>query len=164
MNGRDYLLTLRPAIAEGYCGGADPLSILDGAESAGAGNSAASRWTTRYLNPGESLPKGYKWIEDGEPRQDHRFPRQRPAEPVVRRRLLAELLHRRERRRRNIRYAASAGIRTTAASAWLRDSPLHLPRQHLVQGDQTPDGDHDLRLFEIERQMLDGARSTSAIR
>ena len=64
MNGRDYLLTLRPAIAEGYCGGADPLSILDGAESAGAGNSAASRWTTRYLNPGESLPKGYKWIED----------------------------------------------------------------------------------------------------
>lgn len=36
MNGRDYLLTLRPAIAEGYCGGADPLSILDGAESAGA--------------------------------------------------------------------------------------------------------------------------------
>ena len=78
MNGRDYLLTLRPAIAEGYCGGADPLSILDGAESAGAGNSAASRWTTRYLNPGESLPKGYKWIEDpvnrsGRSVEDHRF-------------------------------------------------------------------------------------------
>ncbi|WP_295939778.1 TonB-dependent receptor [uncultured Alistipes sp.] len=64
MNAKDYLLTLRPAIAEGYCGGTDPRTILDGAESAGAGNNAKSRWTTRYLNPGESLPKGYQWIED----------------------------------------------------------------------------------------------------
>lgn len=36
MNGRDYLLTLRPAIAEGYCGGADPLSILDGRRIGGS--------------------------------------------------------------------------------------------------------------------------------
>ncbi len=65
MNAKDYIKTMRPAIAEGYCGGADPITVLNGAESAGTGNtSPTSLWTTRYLQKGESLPSGYGWVED----------------------------------------------------------------------------------------------------
>ena len=67
---------------------------------------------------------------------------------MVRRRLLAELLHRRERRRREhplCRVGGLYGRRRHRHGYGIL--PLHLPRQHLVQGDQTPDGDHDLRLF-----------------
>ena len=53
MNARDYILTVRPALMEGYCGGMDPASVLGGEQSAGTGNTARSLWTTRYLRPDE---------------------------------------------------------------------------------------------------------------
>lgn len=64
MNARDYIRTVRPAIAEGYCGGADPAVVLGGEQSAGTGNTARSLWTTRYLQPGEAIPRGYGQVED----------------------------------------------------------------------------------------------------
>lgn len=64
MNARDYILTVRPAIAEGYCGGADPATVLGGEQSAGTGNTAQSLWTTRYLQPGEAVPRGYGRVDD----------------------------------------------------------------------------------------------------
>lgn len=64
MNARDYIRTVRPAIAEGYCGGADPMTVLGGEQSAGTGNTERSLWTTRYLRPGESVPRGYDWVDD----------------------------------------------------------------------------------------------------
>ena len=33
MNARDYILTVRPALMEGYCGGMDPASVLGGEQS-----------------------------------------------------------------------------------------------------------------------------------
>ncbi len=64
MNGGRYLNTMRPALLEAYCGGVSPNIILNGAESAGIGNSATSRWTPRYLQQGEQVPAGYKWMYD----------------------------------------------------------------------------------------------------
>ena len=64
MNARDYILTVRPALMEGYCGGMDPASVLGGEQSAGTGNTAKSLWTTRYLRPDEQVPAGYQWVED----------------------------------------------------------------------------------------------------
>lgn len=64
MNARDYILTVRPALMEGYCGGMDPASVLGGEQSAGTGNTAKSLWTTRYLRPDEPVPAGYQWVED----------------------------------------------------------------------------------------------------
>jgi TonB-linked SusC/RagA family outer membrane protein len=64
MDGGRYLSVMRPAILEAYCGGADPYVILNGAESAGTGNAATSRWTPRYLGQGEQVPAGYKWMYD----------------------------------------------------------------------------------------------------
>lgn len=64
MSAGDYIRTVRPAIAEGYCGGADPVTVLGGEQSAGTGNTARSLWTTRYLRPGEAIPRGYSRIED----------------------------------------------------------------------------------------------------
>ena len=64
MNARDYILTVRPALMEGYCGGMDPASVLGGEQSAGTGNTARSLWTTRYLRPDEQVPAGYQWVED----------------------------------------------------------------------------------------------------
>ena len=64
MNACDYILTVRPALMEGYCGGMDPASVLGGEQSAGTGNTARSLWTTRYLRPDEQVPAGYQWVED----------------------------------------------------------------------------------------------------
>lgn len=60
MNARDYLLTMRPVIAEGP----DGSTVLAGANSAGTGNGASSIWTTRYLQDGEAVPDGWDWIYD----------------------------------------------------------------------------------------------------
>lgn len=59
MNAADYLRTLRPALAESLFP-----AVLNGAESAGTGNTENSIWTTRYMNPGENVPSGWESIPD----------------------------------------------------------------------------------------------------
>ena len=141
MNARDYILTVRPALMEGYCGGMDPASVLGGEQSAGTGNTARSLWTTRYLR----LPMGRR---PGEPRAHHRLRGQRPAEPMVRRRMLAELLrrHRRGRRQHPIRRLGGLyGRQRDRGHDGL--FALHVPRQHDLSGDAAAQGLDDIRLF-----------------
>ncbi len=59
MNAADYLRTVRPALQEGLFP-----SVLYGAESAGTGNNENSKWTTRYLGEGETVPEGWQSIVD----------------------------------------------------------------------------------------------------
>ncbi len=60
MNGAEYLQFLRPAVAEAY----DGANALVSPVGVGTGNTDASQWTTRYLQPGETVPEGWKWIQD----------------------------------------------------------------------------------------------------
>lgn len=60
MNAEDYINTVRPAVAVG------PKSHYNSQSgySASSGNDASSIYTTRYLNPGETIPAGYKSMPD----------------------------------------------------------------------------------------------------
>lgn len=60
MNAEDYINTVRPAVALG------PKSHYNSQSgySASSGNDASSIYTTRYLNPGEAIPAGYKSMPD----------------------------------------------------------------------------------------------------
>lgn len=60
MNATEYVTFLRKANVNGYNGA----SILSGVYGVGTGNTETSVFTTRYLNPGESVPDGWKWIYD----------------------------------------------------------------------------------------------------
>lgn len=60
MNSRDYISTVRPAVALG------PKSNYNFADgySASSGNTESSIYSTRYLKDGESIPKGYQSMPD----------------------------------------------------------------------------------------------------
>lgn len=60
MNATEYVTFLRQANIQGYKGS----SILSGVYGVGTGNTETSVFTTRYLNSGESVPEGWKWIYD----------------------------------------------------------------------------------------------------
>ena len=63
MDARDYVVTMRRALNDcpGYTYGQQ---VLTGANSAGIGNGDSSIWTTRYLQEGESVPRGWSSVVD----------------------------------------------------------------------------------------------------
>lgn len=60
MNAQDYLSVVRPAVAVGPH---PEYNYMDG-YSASSGNTASSIYSTRYLEPGESIPAGYLSMPD----------------------------------------------------------------------------------------------------
>lgn len=60
MNAEEYLSFLRPAVVDAYNGAA----VLTSATGCGTGNTETSQYTTRYLQPGETVPEGWKWMYD----------------------------------------------------------------------------------------------------
>ena len=60
MNARDYINTVRPAVAVGPN---SRFNTMDGF-SASSGNSESSIYSTRYLNHGEEVPEGYQSMPD----------------------------------------------------------------------------------------------------
>lgn len=60
MNARDYINTVRPAVAVGPN---SRFNTMDGF-SASSGNSESSIYSTRYLNHGEKVPEGYQSMPD----------------------------------------------------------------------------------------------------
>lgn len=61
MNGTEFLQFVRPQLLEGLNG----QSILEGASAAGTGNlSPSANWSTRYLEPGQSVPDGWLSMPD----------------------------------------------------------------------------------------------------
>ncbi|MCD8276231.1 MAG: TonB-dependent receptor [Alistipes sp.] len=63
MDARDYVVTMRRVLNDcpGYTYGQ---VVLTGANSAGIGNGDSSIWTTRYLQEGESVPRGWSSVVD----------------------------------------------------------------------------------------------------
>jgi TonB-linked SusC/RagA family outer membrane protein len=60
MNAEDYLRYMRPAIAEGKY----PQRNFQNGFSTSSANTDASMWSTRYLQPGETVPAGWKSMPD----------------------------------------------------------------------------------------------------
>lgn len=61
MNSEEYLAWVRPAALQGP----NSAVILNGANGAGTGNTASgSTYTTRFLEWGETVADGWKWMED----------------------------------------------------------------------------------------------------
>lgn len=60
MNAEDYLRYMRPAIAEGKF----PQRNFQNGFSTSSANTDESMWTTRYLQPGETVPAGWKHMPD----------------------------------------------------------------------------------------------------
>ncbi|MDX9773033.1 MAG: TonB-dependent receptor [Bacteroidales bacterium] len=60
MNAEDYISIVRPAVALGP----HPLYNYNSGYSASTGNTASSIYSTRYLENGETIPEGYKSMDD----------------------------------------------------------------------------------------------------
>ena len=87
------------------------------------------------------------------PLETDRLPGQRPAEAMVRRLVLDELLRRRERRQRQGAVCRVGRLHEGRRHRHQhRFLAFHLPRQHLVQDTQEPEGDDRVRLLGNEGQ------------
>lgn len=60
MNAKEFLSFVRPALKDTRNGDI----YLVGDNAAGTGNGPVSKFTTRYLNPGEEVPAGWQWMAD----------------------------------------------------------------------------------------------------